>query len=41
MRRSLMRLAELPPETLVLPGHNNLTTIGREQFWLKEGGVVR
>ena len=41
MRSSLKRLAELPPETIVLPGHSNLTVIGREQFWLKEGGVVR
>ena len=41
MRDSLKRLAALPPETIVLPGHNTLTTIGRERFWLKQGGVVR
>lgn len=34
MRASLRRLAELPEATVVLPGHNNLTTIGREKFWL-------
>ena len=33
MMASLARLAELPDETLVLPGHNSLTTIGREG-WL-------
>ncbi|MGQ0538179.1 MAG: MBL fold metallo-hydrolase, partial [Gemmatimonadaceae bacterium] len=27
---SLRRLAELPPETRVLPGHGPETTIGRE-----------
>ncbi len=30
MERSLLRLARLPPETLVLPGHGGPTTIGRE-----------
>ena len=35
MRESLKRLSTLPPETIVLPGHNNLTTIGREQGWLR------
>ena len=34
MVRSLKRLAELPPETIVLPGHNNQTTIGRERVWM-------
>lgn len=34
MRESLKRLAELPEETLVLPGHNSLTTIGRERSWI-------
>ena len=34
MRRSLVRLAQLPAETVVLPGHNNLTTIAREQGWM-------
>ena len=31
MRASLKRLAVLPDETLVLPGHNDLTTIGAER----------
>lgn len=31
MRRSLKRLSQLPNDTLVLPGHNSLTTIGDEQ----------
>lgn len=31
MRRSLKRLAVLPDETIVLPGHNGLTTIGDER----------
>lgn len=35
MRESLKRLSSLPPETLVLPGHNNLTTIAHEQSWLQ------
>lgn len=30
MQASLARLAELPPETKVLPGHGDPTTIGRE-----------
>ena len=30
MQTSLARLAELPPETKVLPGHGDPTTIGRE-----------
>lgn len=34
MRASLARLAELPDETIVLPGHNGLTTIGREKTWM-------
>ena len=41
MRTSLKRLAELPDDTIVLPGHNNMTTIGRERRWLQEGGIVR
>ena len=41
MRESLKRLAELPDETLVLPGHNAFTTIGRERWWLQTGGIVR
>ncbi len=35
MRESLKRLAGLPAETVVLTGHNALTTIGRESGWLK------
>ena len=31
MRRSLKRLAALPDDTVVLPGHNDLTTIGAER----------
>ncbi len=30
MERSLVRLSKLPPETEVLPGHGQKTTIGRE-----------
>lgn len=32
MKASLRRLAELPPETKVLPGHGAPTTIGRETW---------
>lgn len=38
MRESLKRLAQLPEETLVLPGHNTLTTIALESPWLANGG---
>lgn len=31
MRRSLKRLAQLPDNTIVLPGHNSFTTIGAER----------
>ena len=31
MRHSLKRLAALPDETVVLPGHEALTTIGAER----------
>lgn len=31
MRRSLKRLASLPDDTVVLPGHNDQTTIGAER----------
>ena len=31
MRRSLKRLAQLPDDTVVLPGHNALTTSGAER----------
>lgn len=34
MRRSLQRLAELSDATIVLPGHNATTTIGREKLWI-------
>jgi len=33
MWKSLKKLAKLPPETAVLPGHGPSTTIGRES-WL-------
>ena len=32
MKASLQRLAQLPPETLVLPGHGPSTTIGKETW---------
>jgi hydroxyacylglutathione hydrolase len=32
VRKSVMRLMELPPETRVFPGHTDETTIGREWF---------
>lgn len=35
MCESLGKLAALPPETIVLPGHNALTTIGRELPWMQ------
>ena len=38
MSESLKKLACLPPETLVLPGHNDLTVISHEASWLKRGG---
>lgn len=41
MSESLKRLANLPDETIVLPGHNGFTTIGREKRWLVQGGIVR
>lgn len=41
MSASLKRLAELPDETIVLTGHNDFTTIGREKRWLVQGGIVR
>ena len=39
MRVSLRRLAELAPDTLVLPGHNSVTTIARELGWLSRGSL--
>lgn len=35
MKHSLAKLYELPAETVVLPGHNSLTTIANERGWLK------
>lgn len=35
MEASLARLAELPPETRVFPGHGPATTIGAELRWLR------
>lgn len=34
MRTSLQRLADLPDNTIVLPGHNAITTIAREKPWI-------
>ena len=34
MRASLKRLAELPPETQVLPGHDSFSTIANETGWI-------
>jgi glyoxylase-like metal-dependent hydrolase (beta-lactamase superfamily II) len=33
MHQSLARLRELPDETIVLPGHNNLSVMSREKTW--------
>lgn len=41
MSTSLKRLAELPDDTIVLTGHEDLTTIGREKNWLSQGLVFR
>lgn len=41
MAESLKRLAGLPDQTIVLPGHNGFTTIAREKRWLAQGGIVR
>jgi glyoxylase-like metal-dependent hydrolase (beta-lactamase superfamily II) len=35
MERSLARVAALPPDTKVLPGHGEHTTIGAELVWLR------
>ena len=35
MKESLSRLSYLPEETVVLPGHNGVTTIAREIGWLR------
>ncbi|HYK98541.1 MAG TPA: MBL fold metallo-hydrolase [Candidatus Acidoferrales bacterium] len=35
MERSLARIAELPPDTRVYPGHGAQTTIGAELRWLR------
>ena len=37
MKDSLMKLALLPEETVVLPGHESTTTIAREIGWLRFG----
>lgn len=34
MNTSLERLVQLPDETVVLPGHNDITTIEREKTWI-------
>lgn len=34
MNESLERLVRLPKETVVLPGHNDITTIEREKTWI-------
>lgn len=38
MRGSLKKLAKLPPETQVIPGHGEETTIGDEE-WILNGGM--
>jgi len=35
MEKSLARIAELPADTRVYPGHGDLTTIGAELTWLR------
>ena len=37
MDRSLARLAELPDDVTVYPGHGDPTTIGRERHWMPRG----
>ncbi|HEV2529518.1 MAG TPA: MBL fold metallo-hydrolase [Thermomicrobiales bacterium] len=34
MDQSLARLAELPDDVTVYPGHGDTTTIGRERYWM-------
>lgn len=41
MHESLKKLADLPEDTVVLPGHNAPTSIGRERAWLVRGTVGR
>jgi len=36
MEASLRRVAALPPDTRVYPGHGPQTTIGAELSWLRE-----
>jgi len=40
LRASLSRLATLPDETVVLPGHGRETTIGAERDWLRKRGLI-
>jgi hydroxyacylglutathione hydrolase len=35
MNRSLARLVDLPPDTVVYPGHGQTTTLGAEAAWIK------
>lgn len=37
MRDSLLKLSDFPQDTIVLPGHGEMTTIGAEAIWLKRG----
>ena len=38
MDRSLTRLVDLPPDTVVYPGHGLPTTIGAEAAWIGRSG---
>ena len=37
MPKSLNTLANLPPETMIFPGHGENSTIGEEAEWIKKG----
>lgn len=37
MKNSLSKLAKLPDETIVLPGHEGITTIGNEKNFMLRG----
>ena len=39
MHRSLARLVDLPPETVVYPGHGRPTTLGEEASWINEAAA--